>query len=707
MRNNDNSAKTAATHQPPLIEHKIANDDSIILKGMTTPEESIQMQILEGNFHLAVPLLTSILEESPDNKLNLPLYYKRLLLEAGYYSLVTKLTPLDSNSTLTTLAGFISGQRNISESEVRRHINNAQNGFDEAILTAQLCSLGATFGALPKPFLNEALDILSVLAARLEACGDRQNACEAYLRLGSILATNIAKGTTIARTIYRYVKDIAPTQALLNEATLRELEAISLTAPLDRVELIKAIKGLIDGTVAVSNTARLQLILRLAEALIKMGDSGLEYLEYVVNLAQSSGSLSTAFQGLLSILNLLIARGDSYNASRLLISAERLCESMRFPVGLLSCELSRVHILITQGEYDASRATVHKLVKTARSLPGGLGYALAVSFFCDQLGMLPESDSLRDWALKCFKRNGNKALETLALQTKANSQANRGENQKALSSFKKLERLLRARGDEAQAIEAKSLAFQIRLMDISAALGNGPKPRNLSRIINQATKLLEALPQGAGVLLRARLSQIQGQMFFLAKRYTDSQVKLNAARDLFLSVGDSTNSAFVSGFLGLAQLEAAQMGATPRDELLVSAEKNIILAAQTFQEARIRGEAARMWKMAAVVSLELSGGSFKQPVDNSNSDGDRLELKIKAEDYLERAWASLSEHRSLSSMNQEGTGSLSSSERDQLQIIKLGIENAIELSNCIKDSADILEKWRLRSQGEENRVVVQ
>jgi hypothetical protein len=187
-------------------------------------------------------------------------------------------------------------------------------------------------------------------------------------------------------------------------------------------------------------------------------------------------------------------------------------------------------------------------------------------------------------------------------------------------------------------------------------------------------------------------------MLFMSKRYTEAQGTLSLARELFLSVGDATNAAFVSGFLGLAQLEAVKQGSESEMELLMSAEENIVAAANAFKNARVRGEAARMWKMAAVVNLErIQHVSFDAAIS----------LRVKAESYLDLAWQALYELNSINRMDQEATTNQHGPDSAQLQIINIALEIAIKLSHSIKDSEIILEKWRLRAKGEENKFAMQ
>lgn len=714
MPSDTNSAKTA-TYQVPLAAPQVANDDSVRHLDPPSQENTLQKEILEGNFNSAIPSINALIQDPHQAKVDLPLHHKRLLLEGGYYSLITALNPADSESPLANLANFMSGLRGVSERQIRKQLNDYKDDFDNAILTSQLCSTGVMFGVLPRHLIHEGVDLLSTLAARLESTGDLIKASEVYLRLGAVISVSINKGSAIARTLYRHVKEIAPTLAIQNEATVKELEATFLTLPRDGKELIKTLQELVSGTLTVPNAVRPQLILRLAETLSKRGITAPEYIEHAVVLAENSGNKTTTFQGLLSLVNILLARGDSFNANRLLISAEKLCESMRFPVGLLSCQVSRVHIMITQGERDASKAQVRALVDSARSLPGGLAYALAISVFCDQLGMRLEGDSLRDWGLKCFKRNSATSLEALALQTKANSLAHRGDNKRACLAYSQLEKLHRKRGEDAEAIEAKALALQIKLLDIATCIGNTSinKRREHSRIIGETVKLLESLPPGEGVKLRARLSQIQGQMLYVNKSYAEAEKTLRLAKELFISLGDTTNSAFISGLLGLAQLEMAHQNSEPREELLISAEENIVAAAKAFNNARIRGEEARMWKMAAVASLERASYYLSNQdktvniPDNKSTATQVLNLKVNSESYLELAWLALSELHALNRMEQEAPTSVKSIGKDQRQIINLALEVTIELSRYLKDGDITLEKWRTRATEGDESIVVQ
>ncbi len=687
---------------------QVADKDKLPQDQPDSPEQVLQSKIINGDFNSAVVLLKTLTDKADTSGINLPLHHKRLLLEAGYYSIVSALGPVDRNSAVTVLANLMSGRETISERDVRQLLAVAPNDFDQAIATSQVCSIGSVFGLIPRSYLRESADLLSLLASQLESCGELEKACEVYLRLGMTLVAHLTNGHTLARALYKHVKDIAPSQAILSEATYRETEATFLSVSTDDSVLIAGLEKLVGESGVLADWTRAQLTLRLAHALLKKHKHGLEYVEHAIGIAETAGDSATIFQGLLTIINQSIASGNSDKANQLLIVGEKLCQVMGFPAGILSCQVSRLHIMLAQVDRDKSRAILKNLLPSVRSLPGGLVYSLPVGCFCDQLGMYAESDSLRDWARRCFKRTGYWALESLALRTQAQGYASRRETSRACTAYKKLEKLHRKRGEDSLAIEVQSLYLQLELVDLAASLDKKTTSRRNSRILKQTRRALDSMPNGIQGPLRARLLQVEGNMLLLTKRYAEAQSKLNESIDLFRALEDRVNSAFVMGVLGLVQLESVRNGLGSRAQILESAEGNLTAAAKTLQSANIRSEAARMWKMAAVVSLELSQCSLRHLADGNHRTEEGLaeyNLKVKrnSEFYLEQCWNCLSEINSISQMdygsNTDGV--------DQAQIVRAGLEIAIELSKLTKEGKSLLDKWQLREKQSKNLQMVQ
>jgi tetratricopeptide (TPR) repeat protein len=701
MSLDNNAAKSTI-----LNASSAANNDSltIIPQELRTPEQTIQQHIANGELHLASIAIRAMLEKNPRGRFDLPLSQKRVLLDGGYYSLVRSMDSAEATSAIASLAGFMSGQRTLSQREVRQQISKAPTDFDEVLVTAQLCSVGAVFGVLPRSLMDDSVDLLSALCSRLESSGDLHRAAEAYLRLGSIMAVKVAKGCAISRALFKHANDIAPTAALRSEAAFRGVEATFLAIPASARDLINGLDYLVDGTVAVGRLARSHLILRLAQTLLKVSsgndhDRGIQYIEHAVRLAENLGDNATVFQGLLTLIENSIPKGDSYNTNQLLIAAEKVSDSMGFPLGGLSCHISRLHLMISQGERDLSRAAVKRLADISRALPGGLAYALPISLYCEQLGMHDESDALRNWAHGHFKRIESWTFEAGTLQTQADSYASRGDHKRAVATYSKLERLYRKRGDEAKALEVKVISLQTQLAVLAESLGGESKRNRHSNILKQARQVLGILPSNSGEYLRGKLAQIEGHMLFLAKRYQNSQIKLSEARNIFQSIGNEVDAAFVNGLLGLVQFEAARKDSGLQAETLMLAESNLVSAARALHGHRIRRESTKMWKMAAMVSLERIRRDAERSTGNDTiSDAgpvNHLDLKRNCELYLDMSWSGLLELESMSCMDELKSAGDKAEKR---QLVKVALEIAHELYELVDEGESILEKWLMREE---------
>lgn len=712
----DNSAKKSkALSLSSRTELNIANNDRLLTETSKPDDSSGRLSALVyqlecGNFAPIVSELQaqSLRQTALDSGVILSNYHRRLLIEGGHFNLVAALSsggtakeasPNKSAPTsdpLLLLALFHTGRIKISSHMQRSLQAKTFKDADQIIALAQLLAIGCALYELPRITIHSAVDLLSSLAIQLELAHDLSKASQVYLRLAATMNVALRHGTTISRSIYKHVQQMAPDEGTRLIAHVKDVIAAASLGLADKHELIKELQELLAGGHLSLGHHRWSLALKVSQALLKISECPVTDIEHIEAGAQESGDLTTAFGAKLTLIDHWLARGQLSKARQMAINAEQLGENMGFASGVLSCQTSSLHITVNQGEHDLSCAKLKQLSKTVLSTPGGASYALPIAAYCARVAMFDECDSLLDFCLRKFRSVGANNLQIPALQAKAQAHLQRGQIDKAISLCTNVERRQRAMGNEYEAIETRVLSLQIRFSSPAAHSKDPSSRTDISRFLKRTKYLLQNIPATQSEYLSAKIAQIEGHRYFMAGQYIAAQNELNRAKSGYQTLGMVIDLGFVIGLLGLVQLEAARRTLQNRSGLLRLALDNVVQSAEIMQQARIRSEEARMWQTAAVICVEIDRDTkatrAETAHDNTQEQGQYLNLLL-CESYFDRCWQCLAELISLSVMDQ----SESNNQNQLSQIVNAALGISQTISKLSGGEVTLLEKWQQRA----------
>jgi hypothetical protein len=468
--------------------------------------------------------------------------------------------------------------------------------------------------------------------------------------------------------------------------------------------LLKELQEILAGGHSSLGHNRWSLALKVSQALLKVSECPVTEIEHIEAGALESGDLTTAFGAKLTLIDHWLARGQLSQARQMAIRAEQLGENMGFASGVLSCQISSLHITVNQGEHDSSCAKIKQLCKNVLSSPGGVSYALPIAAYCARVAMFDECDSLLDFCLRRFRSVGANNLQIPVLQAKAQAHLQRDQIDRAISLCTNVERRQRAMGNEYEALETRVLSLQIRFSSPAAHSKEPSSCADVSRFLKKTKSLLQYIPTTQSEYLSAKIAQIEGHRYFFTGEYIAAQNELNRAKSCYQTLGMVIDLGFVSGLLGLVQLESARRGLHNKLSLLRLALGNAVQSAEIMQQSRIRSEEARMWQTAAIICVEMDRESTTTRAETAHEntqEQSRYQNLILCESYFDRCWQCLDELSSMSVMDQ----SASNNQNQLSQIVNaaLGISETISIlsgGELSGGEVTLLEKWQQRAKSQ-------
>jgi hypothetical protein len=712
------AAKSGALSVSSRTERNIANDDRLLTETATSDDSSDHLadlvcQLECGNF---APIVSELQKQSfsqtaLDNGLILSNYHKRLLLEGGHFNLVAALSSRETtkevsqdksvptSDPLLILALFHTGRIKISRRMQRSLQAKSFKDADQIIALAQLIATGCALYELPRATIHSAVELLSGLAIKLELAQDLSKASQVYLRLATTMSVALTHGTTISRSIYKHVQQIAPDEGTRLIAYVTDVVAAASLGLAGKHELLKELQEILAGGHSSLGHKRWSLALKVSQALLKVSECPVTEIEHIEAGALESGDLTTAFGAKLILIDHWLARGQLSQARQIAIRAEQLGENMGFASGVLSCQISSLHITVNQGEHDSSCAKIKQLFKNVLSTPGGVSYALPLAAYCARVAMFDECDSLLDFCLRRFRSVGANNLQIPALQAKAQAHLQRDQIDRAISLCTNVERRQRAMGNEYEALETRVLSLQIRFSSPAAHSKEPSSCADVSRFLKKTKSLLQHIPTTQSEYLSAKIAQIEGHRYFFTGEYIAAQNEFNRAKSGYQTLGMVIDLGFVSGLLGLVQLESARKGVHNKLSLLRLALDNVVQSAEIMQQARIRSEEARMWQTAAIICVEMDRESKTTRAETAHENTQEqswYQNLILCESYFDRCWQCLDELSSLSVMDQ----SASNNQNRLSQIVNAALGISETISILSGGEVTLLEKWQHRAKSQ-------